>query len=270
MPVWEMGVGVPAAGVCSSPEEMLRWLSCHAHGGVYRGKRIFSEKTAQELHTPQVPISSFPWRFAEIPGISFYGMAWKSAPYRDRILCYHCGEIEGYCSIQLFVPGKDLYLFAFCNRHCPNTPILLEMVYTILDHVLGYPRINWAERLHPYERVFSGSCANWELDLLPGAGTPGTKLSHPLAEYTGSFVHRAYGTLRVFQKGDGLFLHYKDWDLPMEHYHYDTFRVRGVKMDTLFVTMPMTYRYDEVTGRICGFTLRLEQTVPPVFFEKQE
>ena len=37
-------------------------------------------------------------------------------------------------------------------------------------------------------------------------------------------------------------------------------------MDTLFVTMPMTYFYNELTGEIDGFTLRLEETVSPIRF----
>ena len=268
MPLWEMNVGVPAAGVCSAPNEMLHWLEFHAHGGVYRGERLFSETMMQELHNPAEAMSAFPWRFPEVPGAAFYGMAWKTAPYRDLLLVYHCGEIEGYCSIELFVPGKDLTLFAFCNRHCPNTPLLLELVYTVLDAVLGYPRVDWAARLHPYERVFAGSCSNWEKDLFPKAPAEEEShpLTHPLSDYAGTFENPGYGPLEVTEENGTLFLHWKNWKLPLEHAFYDTFRVRELKMDTLFVTMPMTYFYNELTGEIDGFTLRLEETVSPIRF----
>ena len=63
--------------------------------------------------------------------------------------------------------------------------------------------------------------------------------------------------------------HFKDWLLPMEHFHYDTFRVRGVKEDTIFITMPMTYHYEELTGKLDGFSLKLEPEVDPVWFKKQ-
>lgn len=47
------------------------------------------------------------------------------------------------------------------------------------------------------------------------------------------------------------------------------FGVRGVKEDTIFITMPMTYHYEELTGKLDGFSLKLEPEVDPVWFKKQ-
>ena len=96
-----------------------------------------------------------------------------------------------------------------------------------------------------------------------------TELSHKLEEYTGVYENPAYGELKVELAKNGLYLHFKDWLLPMEHFHYDTFRVRGVKEDTIFITMPMTYHYEELTGKLDGFSLKLEPEVDPVWFKKQ-
>ena len=96
-----------------------------------------------------------------------------------------------------------------------------------------------------------------------------TELSHKLEEYAGVYENPAYGELKVELAKDDLYLHFKDWLLPMEHFHYDTFRVRGVKEDTIFITMPMTYRYEELTGKLDGFSLKLEPEVDPVWFKKQ-
>lgn len=68
-----------------------------------------------------------------------------------------------------------------------------------------------------------------------------TELSHKLEEYTGVYENPAYGELKVELAKNGLYLHFKDWLLPMEHFHYDTFRVRGVKEDTIFITMPLFF-----------------------------
>ena len=96
-----------------------------------------------------------------------------------------------------------------------------------------------------------------------------TELSHKLEEYTGVYENPAYGELKVELAKNGLYLQFKDWLLPMEHFHYDTFRVRGVKEDTIFITMPMTYHYEELTGKLDGFSLKLEPEVDPVWFKKQ-
>ena len=96
-----------------------------------------------------------------------------------------------------------------------------------------------------------------------------TELSHKLEEYAGVYENPAYGELKVELAKNGLYLHFKDWLLPMEHFHYDTFRVRGVKEDTIFITMPMTYHYEELTGKLDGFSLKLEPEVDPVWFAKR-
>ena len=96
-----------------------------------------------------------------------------------------------------------------------------------------------------------------------------TELSHKLEEYAGVYENPAYGELKVELAKNGLYLHFKDWLLPMEHFHYDTFRVRGVKEDTIFITMPMTYHYEELTGKLDGFSLKLEPEVDSVWFAKR-
>ena len=55
----------------------------------------------------------------------------------------------------------------------------------------------------------------------------------------------------------------------MTHYHYDTFQIKELKEDTIFITMPMTYHYDELTGEIDGYYLKLEPEVDSVWFAKK-
>ena len=125
---------------------------------------------------------------------------------------------------------------------------------------------NWyQELLHVQQQV----CLRNLYQQIPLPPVEHTELSHKLEEYTGVYENPAYGELKVELAKNGLYLHFKDWLLPMEHFHYDTFRVRGVKEDTIFITMPMTYHYEELTGKLDGFSLKLEPEVDPVWFKKQ-
>lgn len=143
------------------------------------------------------------------------------------------------------------------------------MAYTLIDHILDLPEIDWSERLHPYDGVFFGSHYDWKVNLMPGEPVKNTELSHKIEDYTGEYQSRAYGSMEVKKKGDNLYLLYKDWVIPMEHFHYDTFKICDLKEDTIFITMPLTYHYDEISGEIDGFYLKLEPEVESVWFEKK-
>lgn len=283
MPGWEMNVGVPAAGVNSCPADMLKWITLHLQNGMYEGRQLFSRQVMDELHTPGEVMSAFPWRFPEVPGIGDYGMAWKTTVYRGRILRYHCGEIEGYSSIECFLPDENLGMFLLCNRHAPVTPFLLGLVYTAIDRALGLTPIDWPARLHPYLNVNDGSCEGWKLDLC-GDSSPKTGLTasgcgsasaetvpdgiaaadnqqtnpaerpddslcpfrHANAECIGSYHSDAYGTYRICEKDGRLCLVYKDWILPLEHLSGNLFKVPELKEDTLFIDMPLQFTEESV------------------------
>ncbi len=273
MDAWEMDIGNPAAGINAGAEDMMKWLRLHLADGVSqdgpsRGSRLFSKDVMQEMHSPAVNLSAFPWRFPEVPGFGMYGMAWKTMVYRDLPIHYHCGEIEGYSCIQLFIPQKGTGMFVLANRHAQVTPFIMEIAYTLIDRLFGYPEVDWAARLHAYAETYGGSCEDWDRNLMQEEPVQGTHLSHELPEYAGVYENPAYGRYEVLLEDGKLLLAYKKWKLPLEHFHYDTFRVRDLKEDTVYMTVPMTFSYDERSGRINAFTLLLERTVAPVRFAK--
>ena len=249
---WEMSpLGDPAAGIYSCASDMTHWLTLHLSRGVYKGKRIFSTAVMDEMHEPALRMSPFPWRFEEIPGYGFYGMAWKTAVYRGLTMTYHMGEIEGYCSSTVFFPQKGLGIFVLCNRHTMMSPFLMELVYTAADAALGYESPDWANRLHPYARDFSGPCEAWSLDLMPHpTSSPAVFDADDYADCAGTYVSDVYGTMTLQHGADGksvgvsymplgrdpspvsLYLRFKDWLLPLEpapECGRDVFRIRNFK-----------------------------------------
>lgn len=270
MPAWEMNVGSPAAGVNSSVHEMMNWLQMHLNGGIFNGKRILSEEVVEEMHRGVVDMDIFPWKYDEICDYGLYGMAWKTIFYRGMPYIFHSGEIEGYCTMEIILPDQELGIMILLNKHKPTAPFLSTMAYTIIDTVLGMPQVDWAARMHEFDGTFGGTHYHWDVNLMPGKPVQGTELSHDITEYTGDFESKAYGKMKVIEEEGELFLLYKTWKLPMEHFHYDTFRIHELKEDTIFVTMPMTYHYDEITGRIDGYYLKLEPAVESIWFQKVE
>ena len=270
MPPWEMGVAAPAAAVNSCAKEMINWLRLHINGGLFEGRRLFSEAVMEELHRGAVDMRLLPWHWDEVPAYGRYAMGWKVTFYRGMEVTFHTGEIEGYCAMEAFIREKKLGFMLMVNRHKPCSPYMFTLAYTIIDRALGLPAVDWPARLRAFDGKFGGTHYHWKVDLMPGTPVPGTFPTHPREQYTGLFQNEGYGQLQVAAEegGDSLTLVYKGWRLPMEHFHYDTFRVRDIKEDTLFVTAPLTYHYDEITGEIDGLYLRLEPKVPSLWFKK--
>lgn len=268
MPAWEMNVGAPAAGVNSCAHEMIEWLQMHLDNGMYKGKRLFSEKVMKEMHKGAVDMDIFPWKSEEVPDCGTYGMAWKTIIYRGMPFIFHSGEIEGYCTMEILVPEKDIAMMLVVNKHKPCAPFLCTIAYTIIDNILNLPSIDWSIRLHKYDGIFGGTHYDWRVNLLPENPVQHTSLSHDIEQYIGDYYSLAYGVIKVRRNENGFLLLYKDWVIPMEHFHYDTFRIRDLKEDTVFITMPLTYHYDERSGAIDGFYLKLEPEVDSVWFKK--
>lgn len=269
MPAWEMNVGSPAAGVNSCVSDMLKWLQFHLNNGIYNGTRLISEKSMRELHHGAVDMSTPIWGFPEVSSAKDYGMAWVNTTYRGIHLIYHCGEIEGYSSVELMLPDYNTGMFMIANKHKPVIPFLFAVVYTIIDNLMGLPEINWFERMDEYDHPrYKGDLVydGLEINLMPEPGIKGTSISHPISEYSGEYTSKSYGALKISENVGHLFLDYKEWHLPVEHFHYDTFKVKGLKEDTYFYTIPLTFTYDEISGHIDGLTMKLDKDVDPVKF----
>ena len=91
-----------------------------------------------------------------------------------------------------------------------------------------------------------------------------TRPSHPLSAYTGTYAHPGYGRLRVDLVNGKLVAAYNGMDLPMKHYHYDTFELTYERFDfTARVTFGANQR-----GEIAQISAPLEPTVRDIIFER--
>lgn len=276
MGILDMNVDAPAGNIYSCPSEMLHWLRMHLCRGLYAGKRILSERGADEVHRGIVRNASYPWQFPEFSEIVLYGLGWRNAIFRGHTVIYHTGEVEGYCALEAFVPSMDVCIMLQVNHHKPCAPFLFSMLLTILDAVLNEEGedagpIDWPSRFHPFDEIFGGAHYNWKVDCMEGAAPdPDNRktMTHPIADYTGTFSNPAYGTHSVYAENGYLVLHYWNQALIMEHCRYDTFRIEGLKEDTIYLSIPMSYHYNEKNGDIDGFFLKLEPETPPMFFRK--
>ncbi|WP_130862339.1 serine hydrolase domain-containing protein [Bacilliculturomica massiliensis] len=294
LPVWNVDLAGPAASVSSTAEDMGRWLQFQLEGGrTPEGRQLISEELFAELHRGQIDYPDSSGMGEGFFPCDRYGLGWASGRYRERRFQKHTGKIDGYSSIQAYLPDEKIGVAVLMNLHSPAVPIFYTLVYTILDQALGLPDVGWAQRFHTAEPPAPDLYRDCELDLTgeiekivweaEAAQRTGWE------DYGGVYENPGYGrlTVRCSRKGredggdkDGggksrLFIDFRDMkDLPAVWLGEDRFRVDGVKEDIYTMKIPLTFfRADraEREGRdkaVRGLRFRLEPMVEEIEFIK--
>jgi CubicO group peptidase (beta-lactamase class C family) len=213
------GSGSIKAGV----RDLGRWLRFQLNGGVFDGKRLVSASALAETHTPQivVPLDRDLARLTEATQTS-YGLGWRISDYRGRPLWDHGGAVDGFRAHVFVAPKDKVGVAVLVNLE--DMPIVDAAGYSLLDAALGLPQKDWtgffAARLKETDDARKAKAANRE-----ASRKPGTKPSHELGAYAGTYEEPAYGTVRVTLDNGVLALHWSSYDRPLKHFHYDTFQI---------------------------------------------
>ena len=189
------GSGSIKAGV----RDLGRWLRFQLAGGVLDGKRYVSASALAETHAPQIvmPLDHELARLTETTQMS-YGFGWRISDYRGKPLWDHGGAVDGFCARILLAPKDGVGVAVLVNLD--DSPIVDAVGYSLLDAVLGLPKKDWngfyVARLKEADEARQAGAAKRE-----ASRQLGTKPSHELEAYTGTYEEPAYGTVRVTLDG---------------------------------------------------------------------
>lgn len=267
---WSVSPGEPCAAINSCITDMMKWIQFHLNMGEWNGKQLISKECMEEMHKWAVPFQMWSVQIDEIPPMQGYSMGWIEDYYRGNDLVYHVGEIEGYCSLMCFLPKKNIGVMIMINNH--NSAILIEqsILYTILDNVLGLEKTrDWSAFFESQKGKWGGFYLDEVINLMPNEPITGTKPSHPLDDYIGEYWNPGYGKITIHREGNKLKAMFRGMDQDMEHYHYDIFKMKGIKMDTLVVTAPVTFHTNAYDGSIDSFSVPFEPSVSPILFTRK-
>jgi CubicO group peptidase (beta-lactamase class C family) len=214
-----------SGSVKTNVRDLGRWVRFQLNGGVLDGKRVISAKTLAETHTPQVVQPPEPERYPpdDVNQIS-YGLGWRVFDYRGKLVWEHAGAVDGFRARVVLLPRERLGLVVLVN--VDDMGAVLATSYALIDKLLGLPPRDWNAYFLKY-RVAHEQAAAARAEALARTRRPGTKPSHPAADYAGAYEDPAYGTLRVTADGERLRLSWGGYDGPLTHYHFDTFTLEG-------------------------------------------
>jgi len=215
----KVGDASGAAGcIISNAEDMTKWLQFNLNKGKVGDTQLVREDLMDLIAFPHFTTGDNP-DFPE-ETMCGYGLGWEIASFRGHKLMNHGGNLPGVTSIVAWVP--ELKLGVYCSVNM-NVALLTEAVArSIVDAKLGIEGGDWSERYHKYT---DQAYEHIKEVFRSFGGTPieGTKPSHPLEEYAGTYSAPGYRSVTVSFEGEQMRAHFNAWDFSLEHFHYDSF-----------------------------------------------
>ena len=220
----------PAGAIKSSAHDMAQWLQFQLADGAIEGKRLVSPDALDETRTPQTVIRVGDETKLVNPGMHIlnYAMAWNVTDYAGAPFVYHGGALNGFRAQVGLLPEQNAGFVILINLGRGYGGI--SMRNSLADLLLGRPSKDWDAYYLAAERQTDAkedaSKAAREAKRIPN-----TKPSRELAAYAGTYVNPAYGTATITVENDALVLHWNRLNVPLRHFHFDTFRAEAEDVD---------------------------------------
>jgi hypothetical protein len=153
-----------------------------------------------------------------------YGLGWVVQDFRGQHMLSHGGSIDGFRSQVALVPKARLGIAILSNLGRTQMPEALRN--NLVEMILELPRRDWNAFYlgHHKKQLEETRTRQKEREAKQQKGT---KPSHDLAAYAGTFDDPAYGPVTVTVDGESLVLKWSTFTARLEHFHYDTFTARG-------------------------------------------
>jgi len=221
---------VPAAGSAwSTADDAARWMRFLLDSGRVNGQRLVSEASFRELFRPQVIVPAaqfYPSIALTRPRWMTYGLGWFQQDYRGMHVAMHTGSIAGRTAIVGLIHEQRLGVFFFANTD--HEEFRHALMWRVIDRYTGAPYRDWHTQLKKIYDERDARSAR-AVAARENARVSGTRPSHALESYAGTFAHPVYATLNVRIQNGVLAVNLGPLAQnagTLEHFHYDTFRAR--------------------------------------------
>ena len=249
----------PAGSINSTVNDMTRWLRMHLGGGRFEGRRIIAAAALRDTYRPHMSIGD--GDDVEFQLLS-YGLGWTVMSYRGHRVITHSGGIDGFRCRVAMLPDDGVGTVVLTNG---NTALPHVLTWELFDTLLGLQPGGWSRRAKAENRREEEQLRQRRRRQRAGR-TRGTRPSHRLDDYAGTYQHPGYGKILVSRKGPKLVASLNKLEGRLEHFHYDffEFRCRGWEMPIL---LAFTTGAD---GGIPRLSLPLQEGVADITFTRSQ
>lgn len=264
--LWNVDLAGPAASVNSTANDMAKWLIMHITGGKTEdGTILIQPETFKEMHSFHSRIEDSIGRGDGFFECCDYSMGWRFGKYKGHEFRKHTGKIEGFSSIQAFLPVVGTGVVILTNLHSPTVPFMYSTLYTILDEVLGEEYEDWTHKFHGEELPKEEDYLDCDVNYFTEEKIHGTHPTLKLDEYVGTYHDNGYGTVKIDLNDNVLYMQYRDMNLPLKHYHNDVFSVDNIIEDVFIITAPVSFMI--MNGKVEAVSIRFEPIVQDIVFK---
>ena len=242
----------PAGSINSNVAEMAQWVRLQLGRGMYNGKRLISSRMVDEMHQAHTVIRTDSAARANNPEshLQAYGLGWFLQDYRGKLIVHHGGNVDGFTALVAMMPEEKFGVVLLTNMNGTGLPNAL--MFNLFDLQLKAPARDWAGE--GWKRTESAmQRAEVARARADSQRVQNTKPTLPLAAYAGTYSDSLYGDLTIREEAGKLALEFgPTWRGTLEHWHYDSFRV---KFDTpVLPAVPVTFRINGA-GKVEGVDL---------------
>lgn len=210
-----------SGSVKAGVRDLAAWIRFQLNEGAYNGKQLLTLRTFQETHRPQIVVPTTPTMVREEERTqSSYGLGWHIHDYRGHLLVEHGGAVEGFRARLILVPRARLGIAVLVNLGGSDMPEALGR--NLVDLYLGLKKKDW-NAIYQHQAEENRTAQEKRTKEFLAKRQPGTKPSRALETYAGTYVHPAYGKATIALRGATLVLTWANAELPLKHFHYDTF-----------------------------------------------
>jgi hypothetical protein len=181
-----------AGGHFTTARDLARFVAAHASGGMLEGKRVFPREAIASTHALHAgqdrdfgPFHRFGW-----------GYGWDLGTWEGRTIVHRFGGFPGYRSHMSFEPESEVGVVVLVNGSGPASPAADLVATYVYDRMLGRDSLEavYDRRLEELEQRASEAETRRAEQLAQRAARK-TPLSHPLADWAGSYRNGKFGTV---------------------------------------------------------------------------
>ena len=188
----------PSGGISSTANDMARWLRFQINRGELEGMRLVSERSMEEMHSPQIiiPTTAAMRRARLVESFPAYGLGWQLMDLRGRKMWWHSGNADGMPSYMAILPDQRIGVVVLLNSWIAPT-LHGAIASRVFDTLLGVePRDFSAEALAGVraQRAREEEGRRWLAEQIATRREP----AHTLAAYAGVYEDSLYGPIRIW------------------------------------------------------------------------
>ena len=216
----------PAGSINSNVLDLAQWVRLQLGEGSYQNQKLISASAAKEMHKPHtiIPYDASAALTAPDAHFTTYGLGWFLHDYHNRKIVEHGGSIDGMIALVGMIPEEKLGVAILTNLNGNQLPWAL--MYRVFDAYLGLPAQDWSAKIKTGRQALLDQ-AKAAAKKMEDSRVKGTKPSLALGQYAGAYQDEMYGEAKVTEEQGKLMLRYSaTFSGELEHWHYDTFRVK--------------------------------------------